>query len=135
MDFAQTETWRILSDQTGNLYQQLPDTERELMRTWLHQLLVSQMVTLDFTKADGTARTMRCTLQPNQLPVAPIVEGKKTAPADPHSLRVFDVEKQAWRSFRFDRLQSIKFDLGDIDISNNIDISDYKRSITNRADI
>jgi len=41
------------------------------------------------------------------------------APVDPHSLRVFDVEKQAWRSFRFDRLQSINFDLGDIDISNN----------------
>ena len=118
MDFAQTETWRILSNQTGNGYQQLSEPDREIMRTWLHGLLVSQTITVDFTKADGTARTMQCTLRPDQLPVVPIVEGKKTAVPDLHSLRVFDVEKQAWRSFRFDRIQDIKFDLGNIDISN-----------------
>jgi len=118
MDFAQTETWRILRDQPGNGYQQLSEPDREIMRTWLHGLLVSQTITVDFTKADGTARTMRCTLHPDQLPVVPIVEGKKTAVPDTHSLRVFDVEKQAWRSFRFDRIQEIKFDLGNIDISN-----------------
>jgi hypothetical protein len=26
---------------------------------------------------------------------------------DPHSIRVFDVEKQEWRSFRFERLKKV----------------------------
>jgi hypothetical protein len=35
-------------------------------------------------------------------------ESKKPRKApDPHSIRVFDVEKQEWRSFRFDRLKKV----------------------------
>jgi hypothetical protein len=30
---------------------------------------------------------------------------------DPHSLRVFDLEKQEWRSFRFDRLKKVTAEL------------------------
>jgi hypothetical protein len=26
---------------------------------------------------------------------------------DPHSIRVFDLEKQEWRSFRFERLKKV----------------------------
>jgi hypothetical protein len=30
---------------------------------------------------------------------------------DPHSLRVFDLEKNEWRSFRFDRLKKVTAEL------------------------
>jgi hypothetical protein len=41
-----------------------------------------------------------------------VVESAKPRKApDPHSLRVFDVDKQEWRSFRFDKIGSFSFEL------------------------
>jgi len=42
-----------------------------------------------------------------------IVKESKKSPTDPNlnSIRVFDVEKQEWRSFRFDRLKKITAEL------------------------
>jgi hypothetical protein len=65
---------------------------------------------------------MRCTLawekipvdkQPKQATVDGIVRESRTPKKepDPHSLRVFDVDKQEWRSFRFDRLQKVTAEL------------------------
>jgi hypothetical protein len=38
-------------------------------------------------------------------------ESKSRRDPDPHSLRVFDLELQEWRSFRFERLQKITAEL------------------------
>jgi hypothetical protein len=74
-----------------------------------------------FVKADGTVRDMQCTLDHSQIPEAPAkvasVDGivresrKPRKEPDPHSIRVFDVDKQEWRSFRFDRLKKITAEL------------------------
>jgi len=88
---------------------------------------------VDFVKADGTERSMRCTLDSNRIPhaAAPksisvpaeiqdsstanidgLTESRKPRKQpDPHSVRVFDTEKNEWRSFRFDRLQKITAEL------------------------
>jgi hypothetical protein len=59
---------------------------------------------------------MNCTLdweripadkQPQDVPVEKLLETKKRKQPDEHSLRVFDLEKQEWRSFRFDRLRKV----------------------------
>jgi hypothetical protein len=64
---------------------------------------------------------MLCTLNGHKIPARPVAPTTSTAPVDgivresrkprkepdPHSIRVFDVEKQEWRSFRFDRLKKV----------------------------
>jgi hypothetical protein len=58
-----------------------------------------------FTKKDGTDREMLATLHDGSIPEAakPKTEGGTTFSED--ALRVFDVEKQEWRSFRWDSVK------------------------------
>ena len=90
---------------------------KEQIREWVRGLLQNSAVTVTFTKADGTDRDMLCTLDHSRIPVVPakpvpvdgiVRESRKSRKApDPHSIRVFDLEKQEWRSFRFDRLRKV----------------------------
>ena len=119
MTWEQQETVRLLKSAPGTQYQQADDVNKAIMRDWVKSLLQKSTITVTFTKADGTDREMLCTLDPEHLPPAPtgpvdgiIKESKKPRKEpDPHSLRVFDVEKQEWRSFRFDRLKKITAEL------------------------
>jgi hypothetical protein len=61
-------------------------------------------VTLMFTKVDGTARTMRCTLSQSLLPPVDTTREPSTRKKAEHVLAVYDLDKQGWRSVR---LQSI----------------------------
>lgn len=58
--------------------------------------------TVKFTKADGTERTMRCTLVESQIPVdkRPKSAEAQTASTTGSAIRVFDLDKGEWRSFR-----------------------------------
>jgi hypothetical protein len=60
--------------------------------------------TVVFTKADGTERSMLCTLQENSIPVEQRPKGEVKKQSD-DALAVWDVEKQAWRSFRYDAIK------------------------------
>jgi hypothetical protein len=57
-----------------------------------------------FLKADGTQRTMLCTLQESQIPESARPKGEVKKKSD-DALAVWDIEKQAWRSFRYDSLE------------------------------
>ena len=80
---------------------------------WLKGLLKDTVVTVVFTKADGTEREMKATLQESVLPEvqqdfgsdAPVRAKSKDA------LSVWDVDANGWRSFRWDSIKSIRFDL------------------------
>lgn len=58
-----------------------------------------------FIKADGSERTMFCTTNFDMIPSEshPTGNGK---PENPTVKRVFDLEKNAWRSFRIDSVIS-----------------------------
>ena len=115
------EVVRLLRSQPGTQYQEADDQVKEQIRTWVKQLLTNSEVTVTFTKADGTDREMLCTLDHSRIPVSVAKPVSTTAPVDgivreskkprkepdPHSIRVFDVEKQEWRSFRFERLKKV----------------------------
>lgn len=58
-------------------------------------------VNLTFTKKDGTIRYMKCTLQESALPPAPDVSVRKP---NPDVISVWDLEKNAWRSVRYDSI-------------------------------
>lgn len=81
----------------------------------LLQLLYDQDnkgVMVEFTKVDGTIRKMLCTLAATLIPeeAQPKVEAETIetpedpAPPAPAACRVYDLEKQAWRSFRWDSI-------------------------------
>lgn len=119
MDWTKQETMRLLTSMPGTEYQEGTDAEKMMIRDRVKGLLQTGNITVTFTKADGTDREMRCTLDSSVIPqkavsgpVDGIVRESRTRKApDEHSLRVFDMDKQEWRSFRFDRLKKITAEL------------------------
>ena len=120
----QSEVVRLLKNAPGTQYQEADDANKAIIRDWVRSLLQKGPVTVTFTKADGTERDMKCTLDwtfiptdkqpkgPDTTPVDGIVkESKQRKDPDVHTLRVFDTEKLEWRSFRFDRLRKITTEL------------------------
>jgi len=115
------EVVRLLRGAPGTQYQEADDQVKEQIREWVRGLLQNSEVTVTFTKADGTDRDMLCTLDHSRIPVKPVAPTTSTSPVDgivresrkpkkepdPHSIRVFDLEKQEWRSFRFERLKKV----------------------------
>jgi len=120
------EVFRLLKGSPGTQYQEATDTERKIIRDWIRLLLQKTAARIDFVKSDGTVRQMLCTLDHDQIPVstaktikspAPTTIAETLAPANPRkppsdeTLRVYDLDKREWRSFRFDRLQNITVDV------------------------
>ena len=77
-------------------------------REWLISLLEQSPVEVVFTKKDGTERTMKCTLMEKFLPET---EGSDR-PRNDETLAVYDLEKEGWRSFRWDSVKQVNFSLG-----------------------
>ena len=75
----------------------------------LKQQLQNGIVSVVFTKLDGSTRTLKCTLLPEYLPaVEPSAEAQLlTEESERPTIRVWDVENNGWRSFRFDSVRSV----------------------------
>jgi len=81
------------------------------------------VVTVEFTKRDGTLRTMRCTLSEQIIPKVEletihensgIVERtsvKTPKKFNPEVRTVYDVEARAWRSFLWSNIRSVTYDI------------------------
>ena len=65
----------------------------------LRKVLSEHVVTVTFTKLDGSTRVMKCTLRPDMIPLTE--NGGDSVHSDTTTV-VYDLEKQAWRSFRND---------------------------------
>ena len=85
--------------------------EQELYRDWLKGVLKMHTVDLTFRKKDDTIREMKCTLIESMLPV---IEKKtdRVRKENNDALSVFDLEKNEWRSFRYDSIEAVSFNLG-----------------------
>ena len=115
------EVVRLLKGAPGTQYQEADDTNKSIIRDWVRSLLQKDAVTIVFVKADGTDREMRCTLNWDQIPMhkhpgQPSIDGlvresQERKQPDEHSLRVFDLDKGEWRSFRFERLKKVTAEL------------------------
>lgn len=66
-----------------------------------------------FTKKDGTERAMRCTLAESRIPAdkAPKSSEEATSQTSGSTVRVFDTEVNEWRSFRWDSVTKVEFEL------------------------
>jgi len=90
------------------------DSEWNKFTKWLNGMLKVTDMTVTFTKKDGTERVMKCTLKPDVLPVVetkPLAEGKQPRKESTTSIRVFDLDKQEWRSFTTKKVTRVEFSI------------------------
>ena len=92
-------------------YDTFTDSEKKQFREWLHSHLVCGPVTVTFVKKDGSERTMRCTLSESDVKTYEKKTERTKAVSD-ETCAVFDLDKQEWRSFRYDSVTNVKFSLG-----------------------
>jgi hypothetical protein len=85
------------------------DVEWDNFSIWLKAMLTSSEGVVTFIKSDGTERVMKCTLVANQLPKVEIKEGAKPRKESTTSMRVFDLEKNEWRSFTIKKVKQVNF--------------------------
>jgi hypothetical protein len=116
MNFEKTAMWQQLSNGDANYYTKAAEPERTEFRDWLKGLLHERKVVVEFTKADGSSRTMVCTLSEENGAKYVVNENQeatanKKKPND-DVCAVWDCEQGAWRSFRWDRLNKIEFSVG-----------------------
>jgi hypothetical protein len=80
-------------------------TNQPEFQPWLKEMLSSDVdVLVTFTKADGSERTMRCTKRSSSIPQDKTPKG--TGRSSPEGTeRVFDLDKQEWRSFKWDSVK------------------------------
>lgn len=73
--------------------------------SFLKEKLTSGVIDVLFLKKDGSQRRMKCTLRHDLLPQQVDLEEavQKKAP-NPEVLAVWDMDKEAWRSFRYDSI-------------------------------
>lgn len=79
-------------------------------RDGLVDMLRHNVVSVTFTKIDGSKREMRCTLLPEHIPNASTNNGEvilNEKASKTNNISVWDVDKNAWRSFRVEHVISI----------------------------
>lgn len=73
----------------------------------LKSYLISGVVSVTFTKKDGSERIMRCTVNEQNIPGELLPKGTGTK-VTTEVQKVFDLEAQAWRSFRLDSVKTFQ---------------------------
>jgi len=135
ISWEQAEVMRLLQSQPGTVYQDSSVEERAEIRRWIRNVASKSIITVTFAKSDGSIREMKCTLDSAHIPAyqAPAMveidmfhslKGAVAAtrnktikipesvePKEDATLKVFDLEAMAWRSFRYDRLKNISVEL------------------------
>ena len=79
-------------------------------KTDLKNLLDQNVVVVDFTKLNGDKRIMTCTLREDMKPPATktdTMSQKKVREISDAVVSVWDVNAKGWRSFRYDRINSV----------------------------
>lgn len=89
------------------------DTTDPQFQTWVKGLLHDgniKNLRITFTKSDGTDREMHCTLLEAAIPTEKTPKGTGRVPPE-GTQRVFDLDKQEWRSFKWSAVKSVHFDI------------------------
>lgn len=94
------------------------DKEFEEFKTWtlglLHDENIKSGLRVTFTKKDGSERKMYCTLVESRIPAdkrpKSVSESEVTSTTG-SAVRVFDTEVGEWRSFRWDSVKQVEFEL------------------------
>jgi hypothetical protein len=84
-------------------------TDNQLQSHVLNTLRTNEHgVRVTFTKKDGTNREMLCTLAEGKIPADKQPKTETTSETSGSAVRVFDLEKSEWRSFRWDSVTKVE---------------------------
>ena len=75
-------------------------TEAASKKEEYRSILKNGIWMVEFTKVDGTPSVMECTLDPRFLPPGDAQDSGTKAADNPTVLRVFSMDRDAWRSFK-----------------------------------
>lgn len=78
-------------------------------RQELLTLLQKPSITVTFTKKDGTERVMKCTRDMNIIPTDFHPKGESEVQENLDIIKCFDLEVNAWRSFRVDSVKTVGY--------------------------
>jgi hypothetical protein len=73
-------------------------------RSEMIEMLRDRVCVVKFTKVDGEVREMACTLNENAIPESMKPKNATTSYSE-EVIKVFDVNKTGWRSFKVDSVQ------------------------------
>lgn len=93
-------------------YATATETQQEAFRKWIKGMLHVGPVTVTFKKSDGTERVMNCTLQ-ESVAVPHIKTTERIKEKNDDVCPVWDIDKGAWRSFRYDAVTKIDLTIGE----------------------
>jgi hypothetical protein len=85
------------------------DSDWNVFESSIKELLHNKLVTVKFTKKDGSERVMHCTLQTDLLPPQEIKENKEPRKRSDTSIAVYDVQANGWRSFTYRSVYRIEY--------------------------
>jgi hypothetical protein len=93
----------------------LNETDFKLFKKWLRSHLKFGPVTITFTKKDGSERVMKCTTNPTYIMFKDpsILESKREKKVNEDVMPVYDLESNAWKSFRWDSIKSVMITIGE----------------------
>jgi hypothetical protein len=95
----------------NNAYSEMTVKDQKKFREWVKGILQRETATLTFQKKDGTMRVMKASLREEHFPVYE-KKTERVRTVNDEVLSVVDLEKNEWRSFRFDSIKKIEFSLG-----------------------
>lgn len=99
------------NDLLNNAYSEMTVKDQKKFREWVKGILQRETATLTFQKKDGTMRVMKASLREEHFPVYE-KKTERVRTVNDEVLSVVDLEKNEWRSFRFDSIKKIEFSLG-----------------------
>jgi len=106
--------WLEVKQKEQTLMTQVEDTVASLKgiptKADLKGLLEQNVVVVDFNKISGDKRVMTCTLREDMKPRATkddTMSQKKVREMSDATVSVWDVKAEGWRSFRYDRINSV----------------------------
>ena len=77
--------------------------DKEKIKTQLQ----TGVLVVSFTKADGSLRNMKCTLQPHLLPPHTAKEKTCVSGENCDCIKAYDLEVNEWRAFKISKIISI----------------------------
>lgn len=97
-------------DIIGTYYAMADEASREAFRNWLKGMLRVGPMKVLFVKKDGTVREINCTLEEGVV-VPHQKTTDRTKEQNDEVCPVWDIDKQAWRSFRYDAVREIRIEV------------------------
>lgn len=86
------------------------DYTQDKARLSLLEIIRSKTVIVTFTKSDGSSRDLRGTLNADLIPSEHYPKRSEDTVHSDEYTRIFDLDKQQWRSFRFDSVTNISYE-------------------------